>query len=210
MVITPKPGWNNELDSTLSLLEFITLLDAALLMEQDLICFHSQLLQGTHTHTHTPSGTLHQVTPVVTCPAALELLICIQLTHMYGLISWGLIGPLPTSYCLMWSHSRLEIRANQRKAVVTATFTEVFCNTVECVTVSNQKTRTDEGHLRILSFSLKRGKASTFETDKWALKKTALSLKKEEFQHGFKTFFPCRHHDLSRPKICPFNSKCQI
>lgn len=48
MVITPKPSWNNELVSMLSLLEFITPLDAALLMEQNLIGFHSQLLRGTH------------------------------------------------------------------------------------------------------------------------------------------------------------------
>lgn len=45
MVITPEPGWNNELVSMLSLLEFITQLDAALLMEQNLICFRSQLLK---------------------------------------------------------------------------------------------------------------------------------------------------------------------
>lgn len=48
MVITPKPRWNNEFVCMLSLLEFITPLGAALLMEQNLICFHSQLLKGTH------------------------------------------------------------------------------------------------------------------------------------------------------------------
>lgn len=47
MVITPKPSRSNELVSMLSLLEFITPLDAALLMERNLICFHSQLLKGT-------------------------------------------------------------------------------------------------------------------------------------------------------------------
>lgn len=48
MVITPKPSWNNELVSMLSLLEFITPLAAtAPLMEQNLICFHSTLLKGT-------------------------------------------------------------------------------------------------------------------------------------------------------------------
>lgn len=47
MVITPKPSRSNELVSMLSLLEFITPLDATLLMERNLICFHSQLLKGT-------------------------------------------------------------------------------------------------------------------------------------------------------------------
>lgn len=47
MVITPKPSRGNELVSMLSLLEFITPLDATLLMERNLICFHSQLLKGT-------------------------------------------------------------------------------------------------------------------------------------------------------------------
>lgn len=46
MVITPKPSWSNELVSMLSLLEFITPLDATLLMERNLICFPSQLLKG--------------------------------------------------------------------------------------------------------------------------------------------------------------------
>lgn len=44
MVITPKPSRGNELVSMLSLLEFITPLNATLLMERNLICFHSQLL----------------------------------------------------------------------------------------------------------------------------------------------------------------------
>lgn len=66
----------------LSLLEFITPLDATLLMEQNLICFHSQLLKGS-------SEGSSESNRHVGCDMSsshLKRLTYIQLTHIYQLI----------------------------------------------------------------------------------------------------------------------------
>lgn len=95
MVITPKPSWNNELVSMLSLLEFITPLYTALLVEQNLICFHSptlltgalnqtvvfacdgssSTLKTTHTHTVNRHLSAQLMRLILSCP-------CFTLSHV--------------------------------------------------------------------------------------------------------------------------------
>lgn len=91
MVITPKPRCNNELLSMLSLLEFITPLDAALLTEQNQICFLSQRLRGTHfergaSHTASLAAPLSAVTQIHSYRRLPDLLLM------------RLIGIFPDSY----------------------------------------------------------------------------------------------------------------